>query len=79
MTSLPAAKFGLSGRGRISIGNYADLVLFNSDTIIDQANFEKPTEQADGIELVMVNGRTIWENNKSTGSRPGKVIRREGS
>ena len=79
MTSLPAAEFGLSERGRIAIGNYADLVLFNPDTIIDQASFEKPTEKADGIELVMVNGRTTWEKNKSTGSRPGRVIRREGS
>ena len=79
MTSLPATEFGLSERGLIAIGNYADLVLFNSDTIIDQASFEKPTEKADGIELVMVNGRTTWENNKSTGSRPGKVIRREDS
>ncbi|MBT07433.1 MAG: D-aminoacylase [Rhodospirillaceae bacterium] len=76
MTSLPATEFGLSGRGQIAVGNYADLVLFNSNTIIDQATFEKPTEKADGIELVMVNGRTTWENKKSTGSRPGKVVRR---
>lgn len=76
MTSLPASQFGLQNRGKICPGAYADLVLFDPQTIIDQATFDKPTEKADGIELVMVNGRPTWNNNGSTGARPGKVIRR---
>ena len=76
MTSLPASQFGLTNRGKIYPGAYADLVLFDPKTIIDQATFNKPTEKADGIELVMVNGRTTWCNDNHTGHRPGKVIRR---
>ena len=76
MTSLPASQFGLQNRGKICPGAYADLVLFDPQTIIDQATFDKPTEKADGIELVMVNGRPTWNNNGPTGYRPGKVIRR---
>ena len=51
----------------------------NPQTIIDQATFAKPTEKAAGIDLVMVNGRTTWNNNGPTGYRPGRVIRRENS
>ena len=77
MTSLPAAQFGLRDRGRISTGFFADLVLFNPSTVIDRATFRAPTEPAEGIELVFVNGRAVWKDGTSTGARPGIALRRQ--
>ena len=77
MTSLPAAQFGLKDRGKISAGFFADLVLFNPDTVIDRATFGAPTEPAEGIDLVFVNGRAVWEDGESTGARPGIALRRQ--
>ena len=77
MTSLPASRFGLVNRGIIKPGAFADLVLFDPDTVIDRATFENPTLPAAGIELVMVNGTTIWRDGASTGARPGRALRRQ--
>ena len=77
MTSLPAARFGLVDRGIVKPGAFADLVLFDPDTVIDRATFENPTLPAAGIELVMVNGATIWRDGVSTGARPGRALRRQ--
>ena len=77
MTSLPAAQFGLTERGELNVGSYADLVLFNQKTVIDCATFEAPTQAAEGIDLVMVNGRAVWENGAATGARPGLALRRQ--
>ena len=77
MTSLPASRFGLVNRGIIKPGAFADLVLFDPDTVIDRATFENPTLPAAGIELVMVNGTTIWRDAASTGARPGRALRRQ--
>lgn len=75
MTGLPAARFGLTDRGAIRPGAYADLVLFNADSIIDSATYENPMQPAAGIEMVMVNGRIVWRDGASTGARPGRAIR----
>jgi N-acyl-D-amino-acid deacylase len=75
MTSLPAAQFGLVDRGSLRPGAYADLVLFDPTTIADRATFEVPTQPAAGIEMVMVNGRVIWQNGAATGARPGRALR----
>ncbi len=75
MTSLPAAKFGLTGRGILRPGAYADLVLFDPKTIVDRASFEKPKVPAAGIELVMVNGSAVWRDGKPSGARPGRALR----
>jgi N-acyl-D-amino-acid deacylase len=77
MTSLPAARFGLAGRGRLAAGCYADLVAYDPATVIDRATFETPDVPAAGIELVMVNGELVWRNGHSTGSRPGRALRRQ--
>jgi len=77
MTSLPATEFGLEGRGRLAEGYAADLVVFDPETIIDRATFERPTEPALGIELVMVAGTPIWHAGKATGARPGRPLRRK--
>ncbi|MFQ5775171.1 MAG: amidohydrolase family protein [Kiloniellaceae bacterium] len=77
MTSLSAARFGLKGRGVIREGSYADLVVFDPDTVIDTATFEDPKRPAKGIEMVLVNGRTVWQGGAHTGARPGRALRRQ--
>lgn len=75
MTSLPAACFGLKDRGILKPGNFADLVIFDPDTITDSATFDDPVRPAQGIEQVMVNGRVVWKDGEHTGNRPGRALR----
>jgi len=77
MTGLSAARFGLTGRGVVRAGAYADLTVFDPDTIIDRATFADPTLPAAGIEHVFVNGRPAWSAAKPTGERPGRALRRQ--
>lgn len=77
MTSLPARQFGLADRGVVREGAYADLVLFDPQTVIDRASFERPIAPAAGIETVIVNGRVVWRDGASTGERPGRALRRQ--
>ncbi len=76
MTGLSAARFGLEGRGVLRAGAYADLVMFDPETVIDRATFDAPTRPAEGIDLVMVNGVEIHEKGAPTGRCPGRVLRR---
>ena len=79
MTSMTAELFKMVDRGVIRPGAYADLVLFDADTVLDAATFEKPATPAEGIETVFVNGRTVWQSGAVTGQRPGRALRlREG-
>jgi len=75
MTSLTAEKFGLAGRGRIMNGYYADLVIFNPDTVIDLSTWEDPHRYSRGIEYVIVNGEVVIDQGEHTGRLPGKVLR----
>jgi N-acyl-D-amino-acid deacylase len=77
MTSLPAERFGLTGRGRLMQNYAADLVLFDPKTVKDRATFEKPKQAADGIATVWVNGEIVWRNGESNGARPGRALRRQ--
>ena len=76
MSSMPAEKLGLANRGRLAPDNYADIVLFNPDTVIDKATFVDPHQFASGIEYVIVNGRITVEKGAHTGELSGKVLRR---
>ncbi|MCL5024204.1 MAG: D-aminoacylase [Nitrospirae bacterium] len=77
-TMLPATTFGLTGRGRIRVGFWADLVVFDEGRIIDRATFEEPFLTAEGIAFVFVNGTpVVWEGS-STGALPGKILRNGG-
>jgi N-acyl-D-amino-acid deacylase len=76
MTSLPAAEFGLKNRGRLAPGLAADLVVFDPATVIDRATFERPTEAAAGIEMVLVGGTPVWRDGRATGALPGRALRR---
>jgi N-acyl-D-amino-acid deacylase len=76
MTGLPAAKFGLAGRGVLKAGNHADITIFDAATVIDAADFENSTEPAKGIETVIVNGEIVWRDGRPTGARPGRLLLR---
>ena len=76
MTGLPAKTFRVKDRGLIAVGNHADLVLFDADTIADAATFEEPTNPAVGIKLVLVNGTIVVEGGQQSTARPGRVLRR---
>ena len=79
MTGLSAKRFGFSGRGLIREGFYADLVLFDPDTIQDTATFEDPISPAEGILSVWVNGELSYCNKAATGTRAGKFLPRAAS
>ena len=74
MTSLPAQRLGWKDRGVIREGAFADLVLFDPETVIDRSTFAKPFELPAGIEKVFVNGELVWDAGKPTGARPGRVL-----
>ena len=74
MTSLPAERFGLHGRGRIAEGALADLVVFDAERIADTATYERPHAFAEGVQAVIVNGRIAW--NGGRGERAGRALRR---
>ena len=76
MTGLTAEVFDLAGRGVIALGNQADLVLFDPETVIDRADFDDPMQPAAGIRQVIVAGRTVWDGESWTGARPGRFLPR---
>ncbi len=78
-TSLPAQVLGIRDRGLLREGFYADLVVFDPETIIDAATFEEPNRYSQGIECVLVNGKLAYEKGAITDARPGKVIRGSGN
>ena len=78
MTSLPAQRVGLKNRGILKEGFFADVVVFNPEKVTDKATFEQPHAYSEGIDLVLVNGTPVWENNSFTGNLPGRVLRGPG-
>jgi N-acyl-D-amino-acid deacylase len=76
MTGLTAKTFGLADRGVLKPGYAADITLFDAGTVDAAATFEKSIQPALGIAAVLVNGTPVWRDGKSTGERPGKVLRR---
>ena len=76
MTGLPAARLGLSDRGRIAVGQFADITVYDPATIEDCATFADPHQYARGIRAVLVNGRLALENERPNGARTGRVLRK---
>jgi len=76
ITSMPASIMGLKDRGMVREGFKADMVVFDPATILDKATYENPHLFPEGIELVVVNGKTAVRKNKLTGLRPGEVLRK---
>lgn len=75
MTWLPAQRLGLKKRGQLKVGHYADITIFDRETIIDKATFLEPHQFSQGIEYVFVNGVLTMENSNFTNERGGLVLR----
>ncbi len=78
LTSLPAGNLGIRERGALEPGFYADVVVFDPETIADRATFEKPHQYAVGVKHVWVNGEQVIANGGPTGAKPGRVVRGPG-
>lgn len=76
MTSLPADRFQLASRGRLIEGNFADIVIFNPDTIEDIATYEDPRQYPTGISHVFVNGALAADGTRQTERHAGLLLRR---
>ena len=74
MTGATAENFRIQQRGLIKPGFYADLVLFDPETIVDRATYKEPELPSTGINAVMVNGAFTYVENKVTDTRPGKLL-----
>jgi N-acyl-D-amino-acid deacylase len=74
MTALPAQRMGLRDRGTLREGTFADLVLFDPQTVIDRATVAQPQELPVGIQTVFVNGEKVWDEGRPTGAKPGRVL-----
>ena len=76
MTGRAARRLGLADRGRVAPGLAADVVLFDPDTVADQATFEQPRRAATGIPYVLVNGEFVIDDYRRTAAAPGRALRR---
>jgi N-acyl-D-aspartate/D-glutamate deacylase len=74
MTSLPAQILQLKDRGMLKEGYWADVVVFDPDTVSDAASYQNPQQYAKGVPFVFVNGAVVIDGGNHTGVRPGKVI-----
>jgi N-acyl-D-amino-acid deacylase len=76
MTSLPCDNFGLVDRGRLVQGAFADIAVFDPDSIADRASYEDPHQYAVGMRHVVVNGRAVVRDGEITSETPGRRLRR---
>lgn len=77
MTSLPAEKYGILGRGRIEKNYFADIVLFNPNTVSDKSTYDNPYQAPEGVEWVFINGKPAIQKGAYRGTIEGKVLRKE--
>jgi dihydroorotase/N-acyl-D-amino-acid deacylase len=77
-TALPAQRMRLADRGVLKAGMWADVVIFDPETVRDLATFENPNQLAQGMDYVLVNGAVVIDQGKMTGALPGKVLRGPG-
>src|SRR3989454_11433285 len=73
-SALPAQSMRLAERGVLKQGMWADVVIFDPETVRDLATFDNPNQLSQGMEFVLVNGVPVIENGKMTGALPGKVL-----
>jgi len=78
MTSLAAQRVGIADRGLLRPGMYADIAVFDPETIIDRATFEQPQQLSTGVSHVLVNGVPVLDEGKPTGALPGRALRGPG-
>ncbi len=75
MTGITARTFGLQCRGLIQPDMFADIVIFDFESVADRADFKNPIQSAAGIECVMVNGEIVYTREGWTGKRPGRLLK----
>jgi N-acyl-D-amino-acid deacylase len=75
LTSLPADNLSLKDRGRLKAGDFADVVVFDPNTIQDHATYEKPHQLSTGVSYVIVNGKMAIKDGVPTGAATGRVVR----
>ncbi len=75
LTSLPASNLKIKKRGSLTPGFYADVVVFDPNTIQDHATFEQPHQYSTGMVHVFVNGTQVLKDGEHTGATPGRVVR----
>jgi len=78
ITSMPAQRQHLIGRGQIQVGYFADITIFDPATIIDRATYAEPTKLSEGIDTVLVNGQIEFEHGALTGVNAGRALRGPG-
>jgi N-acyl-D-amino-acid deacylase len=77
-SSAVAVRLGINDRGLLRPGMYADVVVFDPETIGDRATFEDPHQLSVGVEYVFVNGQAVLRDGRHTGARPGRAVRGPG-
>jgi N-acyl-D-amino-acid deacylase len=77
-SSLPAQRMRLGERGVLKVGMWADVVVFDPDSVRDRATFASPNQLSEGMRWVLVNGIPVIADGKATGALPGQVIRGPG-
>ena len=75
-TSLPAGRMRFGDRGVLKAGMWADVVVFDPETVRDLATFDRPNQLSEGMRFVLVNGVPVIEEGKMTNALPGKVLTR---
>ena len=78
MTAAVANRLSIRDRGELREGMYADVMLFDPNTIIDKATYEKPHQLSVGVKYVFVNGVAVVRDGRVTGAKPGKIVRGPG-
>ncbi|HET6615047.1 MAG TPA: amidohydrolase family protein, partial [Dehalococcoidia bacterium] len=76
MTSLPAQKHRIAERGILQPGWFADIVIFDTNTVADIATYDEPRQYPAGIDCVIVNGEIAAEGGRQTAARAGRMLRR---
>ncbi|MEH6779752.1 D-aminoacylase, partial [Maribacter arcticus] len=74
LSGLPASNLKIKKRGTLTVGNFADLAIFDANTIIDKATFDEPQQFAEGMVHVFVNGEQVLKDGEHTGATPGRVV-----
>jgi N-acyl-D-aspartate/D-glutamate deacylase len=77
MTSLPADKFRMTKRGRLDVGNFADITVINLNKLGDHATYKEPHQYSTGVEYLFVNGVLSIDRSAATNERGGRVSKRE--
>jgi N-acyl-D-aspartate/D-glutamate deacylase len=77
-SSAVANRLSIRDRGTLRDGAYADVIVFDPNTIIDRATYDDPSRLSVGVEQVWVNGTRVVADGKHTGATPGRIIRGPG-